>query len=46
MRVDPGKTDKEKLRQLDMKLQGYKRIAAITLVCLVVYFFFIKLVFL
>lgn len=46
MRVDPTKTDKEKLRQLDMRLQEYKRRAAIALVCFTVYFFFIKLLFL
>lgn len=46
MRVDPTKRDEQKLRKLELKLQEYKRKAAIALVCLVVYFFFIKLLFL
>lgn len=46
MRVDPIKRDEQKLRKLESKIQEYKRKAAIALVCLVVYFFFIKLLFL
>lgn len=46
MRVDPVKKDHEKIRKLEMKLQEYKRKAAITLVCIIVYYFFIKLIFL
>jgi hypothetical protein len=46
MRVDPIKRDEQKHRRLELKLQEYKRRAAIALVCIVVYFFFIKLVFL
>lgn len=46
MRVDPFKRDEQKERRLERKLQEYKRKAAIALVCAVVYFFFIKLLFL
>jgi len=46
MRVNPTRRDEEKLRRFELKFQEYKRKAAIALVCLVVYFFFIKLLFL
>jgi hypothetical protein len=46
MRIDPAERDEKKLRKFEGKLQEYKRKAAIALVCLVVYFFFIKLLFL
>lgn len=46
MRVEPAKKDEEKIRKLHLKFQEYKRKAAIAMVCLVVYYFFIKLLFL
>lgn len=46
MRVDPFRKDEQKDRESELKMQEYKRKAAIALVCFVVYFFFIKLIFL
>lgn len=46
MRVDPVRRDEKKHREFKIKLQKFKRNAAIALVFIVVYFFFIKLLFL
>lgn len=46
MRVDPIKRNEEELRRVQLRLDGYKRKGAIFVVCVVVYYFFIKLIFL